>query len=37
MNPKFKLVGEIGEIETIASGWGVLIRKYLDRVYGKAR
>ncbi len=34
---EFQLLGEIEEIETIAAGKGVLIRRYLDRVYGKGR
>jgi len=32
-----KLLGEIRDIETIATGRGVHIRRYLDRVYGKGR
>ena len=34
---EFKLFGEIREIETIATGRGVYIRRYLDRTYGKGR
>jgi len=33
----FEIVGEIREIQTIASGRGVYIRRYLDRTYGKGR
>ena len=32
-----KLLGEIRDIETIASGRGVYIRRYLDRAHGKGR
>lgn len=34
---EFKFLGEIREIETIATGRGVYIRRYLDRTYGKGR
>jgi hypothetical protein len=34
---KFRLLGEIKDIETIATGRGVYIRRYLDRMYGKGR
>jgi hypothetical protein len=34
---EFKLFGEIREIETIATGREVYIRRYLDRTYGKGR
>jgi hypothetical protein len=34
---EFKLVGDIRDIETIATGRGVYIRRYLDRTYGKGR
>lgn len=34
---KFDILGEIRDIETIATGQGVYIRRYLDRVYGKGR
>ena len=33
----FEILGEISEIQTIASGRGVYIRRYLDRTYGKGR
>jgi hypothetical protein len=33
----FEILGEIGEIQTIASGRGVYIRRYLERTYGKGR
>ena len=34
---EFKFLGEIKDIETIATGRGVYIRRYLDRTYGKGR
>ena len=34
---EFKLLGEIRDIETIATGRGVYIRRYLERAYGKGR
>jgi hypothetical protein len=34
---EFKLLGEIRDIETIATGRGVYVRRYLDRTYGKGR
>ncbi len=34
---EFEILGEIGEIETIATGRGVDIRRYLERAYGKGR
>ncbi len=37
MNPRFKIIGEIRDIETIASGRGVYIRRYLERTYGRGR
>ncbi len=37
MNPKFKILSEIKDIETIASGRGVYIRRYLERTYGRGR
>ena len=33
----FEILGEIGDIETIATGRGVYIRRYLQRTYGKGR
>ncbi|MGR3318201.1 MAG: hypothetical protein ACUZ8O_06935 [Candidatus Anammoxibacter sp.] len=33
----FKILGEIRDIETIAKGHGVNIRRYLVRTYGKGR
>jgi len=33
----FKILGEIQDIETIAAGHGVHIRRYLVRTYGKGR
>jgi hypothetical protein len=32
---KFEILGEIRDIETIATGRGVYIRRYLERTYGK--
>jgi hypothetical protein len=37
MDSRFKIRGEISNVKTIASGTGVRIRKYLDRIYGKGR
>ncbi len=34
---KFEILGEIRDIETIAAGRGVYIRRYLERAYGKGR
>lgn len=34
---EFKILSEIRDIETIATGQGVYIRRYLDRMYGKGR
>ena len=34
---EFEILGEIRDIETIATGRGVYIRLYLDRTYGKGR
>jgi hypothetical protein len=31
----FEILGEIGDVETIAVGRGVHIRRHLDRSYGK--
>ena len=33
----FDILGEIRDVETIATGQGVYIRRYLDRMYGKGR
>ena len=33
----FEILGEIRNVETIAAGQGVYIRRYLERVYGKGR
>ncbi len=33
----FEIIGDIEEIEVIATGRGVQIRRYLERVYGKGR
>ena len=32
---EFEILDEIRDIETIATGRGVYIRRYLDRTYGK--
>ncbi|CUU02188.1 hypothetical protein GBSOP10_101520 [Armatimonadetes bacterium GBS] len=37
MHSGFKILGEIRDIETIASGRGVYMRHRLNRVYGKGR
>jgi len=37
MSPRFKIIGEIRDIETIASGRGVYVRRYLERTYGRGR
>jgi len=34
---EFEILGEIRDIETIATGRGVYIRQYLERTYGKSR
>ena len=33
----FDILGEISDIETIAAGRGVYIRRYLERTYGRGR
>jgi hypothetical protein len=37
MSPRFKILGEIRDIETLAAGRGVHIRRYLERTYGRGR
>jgi hypothetical protein len=37
MDSNFKILGQISDIETVASGRGVYIRRYLDRTYGRGR
>jgi len=37
MMMEFEILGEIRGIETIATGRGVYIRRYLERTYGKGR
>jgi len=37
MAMKFEILSEIKDIETVAAGQGVYIRRYLDRTYGKGR
>lgn len=34
---KFQILTAITDIETIASGRGIEIRRYLERVYGKGQ
>ncbi len=34
---EFEILGEIRDIETIAAGRAVYIRRYLERTYGKGR
>jgi hypothetical protein len=34
---EFEILGEIRDIETIAAGRGVYIRRHLQRTYGKGR
>ena len=34
---EFEILGEIRDTETIATGRGVYIRRYLERTYGKGR
>ena len=34
---ELEILGEIEGVETIASGRGVIVRRYLDRVYGSGR
>jgi hypothetical protein len=34
---EFEFLSEIRDLETIATGRGVYIRRYLDRTYGKGR
>ena len=35
--PTFEIIGEISDVETIAAGRSVQIRRYLERSYGKGR
>ena len=37
MTIAFEILSEIEDIETIAAGRGVYIRRYLERAYGKGR
>lgn len=34
---QFEILGEIRSVETIASGRGVYLRRFLDRTYGAGR
>lgn len=35
MTAEFEILGEILNVETIATGRGVNIRRHLERIYGK--
>jgi hypothetical protein len=37
MDPRLKILSKIRDIETIASGRAVYIRRYLERTYGPGR
>ncbi len=37
MKPGFKILSQIRDIETIAAGRGVYIRRHLERTYGRGR
>jgi hypothetical protein len=37
MTAEFEILGEIRNVETIAAGTSVHIRRHLDRIYGKGR
>jgi uncharacterized protein with ACT and thioredoxin-like domain len=37
MMMEFEVLGEIRDIDTIATGRGVYIKRYLERIYGKGR
>lgn len=37
MTAKFEILDEIKDIETIAAGRGVYIRRQLERIYGKGK
>ena len=37
MATAFEIISEIRDVETIATGQGVYIRRYLERTYGKGR
>ena len=34
---EFEILSEIGDIDIVAAGRGVYIRRYLERTYGKGR
>ena len=34
---EFEILSEISDIETIAAGRGVYIRRYVERTYGRGR
>ena len=37
MTTAFEILGEMRDVETIAAGRGVYIRRYLERTYGRGR
>ena len=37
MTTAFEIISEISDVETIATGRGVYIRRYLERTYGEGR
>ncbi|RMF26204.1 MAG: hypothetical protein D6759_20020 [Chloroflexi bacterium] len=37
MKSSFKILSEIRDIETIAAGRGVYVRRHLERTYGRGR
>ncbi|MFZ1936674.1 MAG: hypothetical protein WCB27_11555 [Thermoguttaceae bacterium] len=37
MATSFDILGDIRDVETIAAGQGVHVRRHLDRTYGKGR
>jgi len=37
MKDPFEILGEIRNVEIVAAGAGVHLRRYLERVYGKGR
>jgi hypothetical protein len=37
MTTAFEILGELRNVETIAAGRGVYIRRYLDRTHGRGR
>ena len=37
MMQRFEILSEVRDVETIAAGRGVYIRRHLDRIHGKGR